>query len=101
MQARLDEPRGRRATLGSWLDRILIGAVGLIIVWFGGKLEMLNTTVQQLCAIISQYNNAAPASGNWAVGDRVIQSVPAVGTSKGWRCTLAGLPGTWVSEGNL
>ena len=40
---------GRRATLGPWLDRILIGAVGLIIVWFGGKLEMLNATVQRLC----------------------------------------------------
>jgi hypothetical protein len=38
-----------RGSLGSWLDRILIGAVGLIIVWFGGKLEMLNTTVQRLC----------------------------------------------------
>lgn len=52
--------------------------------------------------IISQYGNAAPASsGTWAVGDRVIQSVPVVGQPKGWRCTVAGTPGTWVSEGNL
>lgn len=52
--------------------------------------------------IISQYGNAAPASsGSWAVSDRVIQSVSVVGQPKGWRCTVAGNPGTWVSEGNL
>lgn len=52
--------------------------------------------------IIAQYANAAPpGSGAWNVGDRVIQSVPAVGSPKGWRCTVAGTPGTWVSEGNL
>ena len=42
-----------RATLGSWLDRIVIGAVGLIIIWFVGKLEMLTTTVQQLCVTMA------------------------------------------------
>jgi parallel beta-helix repeat protein len=46
-------------------------------------------------------NNAAPATGTWAVGDAVEQSVPVVGNPKGWRCTVAGTPGTWVSEGNL
>ena len=43
----------RRATLGYWLDRLLIGSVGLIIIWFGGKLEMLTTTVQQLCVTMA------------------------------------------------
>ena len=53
-------------------------------------------------AIVSKYGNAAPASsGYWGVGDRVIQSVPVVGQPKGWRCTVTGNPGTWVSEGNL
>jgi hypothetical protein len=42
-----------RATLGSLLDRLLIGSVGLIIIWFGGKLEMLTTTVQQLCVTMA------------------------------------------------
>jgi hypothetical protein len=52
--------------------------------------------------IISKYGNTAPASsGYWGVGDRVIQSVPVVGQPKGWRCTVMGNPGTWVSEGNL
>lgn len=45
--------------------------------------------------------NAAMTAGSWLVGDRVQQSVPAVGSPKGWMCTVAGSPGTWVSEGNL
>lgn len=52
------------------------------------------------CALEQRYN-AAPATGNWQVGDRIEQSVPVVGQPKGWRCTVAGSPGTWVSEGNL
>ena len=34
-------------------------------------------------------------------GRRVSNSAPAVGSPKGWVCTVAGSPGTWVSEGNL
>lgn len=53
-------------------------------------------------AIISRYASSAPgASGTHAAGDRVIQSNPVVGNPKGWRCTVSGAPGTWVSEGNL
>lgn len=44
---------------------------------------------------------AAPTTGTWALGDRVQNSSPAVGSPKGWMCTVAGTPGTWVSEGNL
>lgn len=44
---------------------------------------------------------AAPVAGTWKVGDWVINSSPAVGSPKGWKCTVAGTPGTWVSEGNL
>ena len=52
--------------------------------------------------IVSQYGSTAPISGNnWNANDRVIQSVSVVGNPKGWRCTVAGNPGTWVSEGNL
>ena len=49
------------------------------------------------------YSNAAPTAVNnvWFVGDRVINNVPTVGQPKAWICTVAGLPGTWVSEGNL
>lgn len=52
--------------------------------------------------IVSQYGSTAPIGGNsWNANDRVIQSVSIVGDPKGWRCTVAGNPGTWVSEGNL
>lgn len=44
---------------------------------------------------------AAPAVGTWVVGDRAQQLTPVVGQPKGWMCTVAGNPGTWVSEGNL
>ena len=37
----------------------------------------------------------------WNVGDRAIFSAPTVGLPKAWVCTVAGTPGTWVSEGNL
>jgi hypothetical protein len=47
------------------------------------------------------YATAAPIAGTWQVGDRVFNSVPVVGQPKGWLCTVAGTPGTWVSEGNL
>lgn len=47
------------------------------------------------------YKSAVPSTGTWSVGDRVFNSVPSVGQPKGWVCTVAGTPGTWVSEGNL
>jgi len=37
----------------------------------------------------------------WLVGDRAVNTVPAAGQPKAWICTVAGTPGTWVSEGNL
>jgi hypothetical protein len=42
-----------------------------------------------------------PVTGTWKVGDRVFNSAPAAGQPKSWVCTVAGTPGTWVSEGNL
>lgn len=50
---------------------------------------------------IEQRQNVIPTAGTWAIGDGVQQSVPVVAQPKGWRCTVAGSPGTWVSEGNL
>lgn len=47
------------------------------------------------------HSTAVPVSGNWKLGDRVVNSNPAVGQPKAWTCTVAGTPGTWVSEGNL
>lgn len=47
------------------------------------------------------YGSAAPADGYWQVSSRVINSAPSAGNPKAWVCTVAGNPGTWVSEGNL
>lgn len=86
---------------GSGID--LIGGVntGTIFdetnAFIGGLMQNGGTA-----AVITQFSTAAPAkSGTWAVGDRVIQLTPVVGNPKGWRCTVAGNPGTWVSEGAL
>jgi hypothetical protein len=46
-------------------------------------------------------STAAPGVGSWAVGDRSVNTTPAVGQPKAWSCTVVGTPGTWVSEGNL
>ena len=37
----------------------------------------------------------------WCVGDTVMNYPPVAGQPKGWVCTVAGAPGTWVSLGNL
>jgi polygalacturonase len=50
---------------------------------------------------VESWGTAAPTAGTWAVGDHVRNTTPAVGQPKGWYCTVAGTPGTWVSEGNL
>lgn len=47
------------------------------------------------------YATAAPTTGTWGVGDEVRQLTPVAGNPKGWLCTAAGTPGTWVSTGNL
>lgn len=39
--------------------------------------------------------------GSFSIGDRIGNLVPAVGSPKGWVCTVAGTPGTMVTEGNL
>lgn len=44
---------------------------------------------------------ATPVANTWAVGDYLRRSDSTVGAPKGYYCTVAGTPGTWVSEGNL
>ncbi len=51
--------------------------------------------------LVEQYASAAPVAGTGAVGDSRAQSVPVAGQPKGWMCTVAAEPGTWVSTGNL
>lgn len=47
------------------------------------------------------FGSAAPTTGTWVAGSKVLNSAPSVGQPKGWVCTVSGTPGTWVSEGDL
>lgn len=47
------------------------------------------------------YGTAAPVVGFFKKGDVVKNSGPATGSPRGWVCTTSGIPGVWVSEGNL
>lgn len=50
---------------------------------------------------VETWGTAAPIAGTWKVGDFCTNTSKAVGQPKAWSCTVAGTPGTWVSEGNL
>lgn len=63
-----------------------------------------NTTIAQTTSPVTQKNyyfTKAPTQLAHVVNERSINSVPTVGQPKSWVCTVAGTPGTWVSEGNL
>lgn len=49
------------------------------------------------------FGTAAPVSASTfnRQGSQVVNSGAAVGSPKGWSCTVSGQPGTWVSQGNL
>jgi len=52
------------------------------------------------------YSGEVPTGANystatWSVGDTVLNSSPSVGQPTGWKCTVAGTPGTWVALANL
>ncbi len=50
---------------------------------------------------VVSWGTAAPIAGAWIQGDRSLNTAATVGQPKAWICTVAGTPGTWVSEGNL
>lgn len=46
-------------------------------------------------------NNAVPATGYWAVGDKLDRDTPVSGGQEGWVCTVTGSPGTWNGFGSI
>ena len=42
-----------------------------------------------------------PTTETWSVGDRVVNRTAKIYQPKSWICSVAGSPGTWVSEGNI
>ncbi len=104
-------PRTASTPSGTSLD---VAAAGDVVLIGGGNLDAgLSSAAQAAIGlrftegqfILNNhkivYGTAAPSTGTWAVGDMAINSTPSVGAAKGWRCTVAGTPGTWISEGNL
>lgn len=70
----------------------------------GGQLiipAVFSTKASASTALNIAYHSGIPDRGTWALGDRVYNSNPVVGQPKSWVCTVAGTPGTWVSEGVL
>jgi parallel beta-helix repeat protein len=91
-----------RSTLsaGSNYDVILSESTGCVF----DKLNIFSEKIQHTgTGIVEQYTYSAapPIFGTYAVGDRVINRGGVIGQPKAWRCTTAGEPGTWTSEGNL
>lgn len=62
----------------------------------GNAITILTLSGQKLT-----WDSTAPTAGTWSKGDRCLTLNATVGLPKGWVCTVAGSPGTWVSEGNL
>jgi len=63
-------------------------------------------SVEQFSTIYAprvEYGAAAPTGVDrtYYVGDRMINSAPAIGSAPGWICTTAGTPGTWQAEAGL
>lgn len=48
-----------------------------------------------------RYGSAAPTSGTYKLGDRVINTVPSASGNIGWVCVTAGTPGTWKEFGTI
>lgn len=52
-------------------------------------------------SISNPNGNSAPASGTWAVGDKVWNTTPTAAGYIGWVCVTAGTPGTWKEFGAI
>jgi hypothetical protein len=81
---------------GSANDQAVVSATGYVAALTG--LQIGQTTSGGVTITLG---TAAPVSGTWVQGSRVLNSSATVGQPKGWICTVGGTPGTWVSEGNL
>jgi len=76
------------------IDPSLVASGKITNSGIGGSIMGVNTIVP---------NSATPTATalTYSIGDRIINSSPAIGQPKSWICSVSGTPGTWVSEGNL
>lgn len=80
----------------------------------GGLVQWINNTGET--SIYGRYNSrvggpgasasiavrrasVTPADGTCAVGDHAFNTSTSYGSATGWRCTVAGSPGTWIPTG--
>ena len=91
---------------GPWIvaDNAFTSVSGNVLqngAYQGMMVRSMNVTTATKADIIQVTRAAVPSAGTWVIGDYVKNSTPSTGQPKGWYCTVAGTPGTWVSEGNL
>ena len=92
------------APAGATYIRSVDYVAGTIVIDGGSTAAGAATVSQQAAAFRSDtttYSGSPPTAGAWVRGDACVNAVPAAGSPKGWRCTVSGTPGTWLSEGNL
>jgi hypothetical protein len=89
------------ATGINFLENIKVLATSAVIAKLDTRRPTIIQSVRIEGGILTARQDAIPAAQTWKVGDRIICSIPTVGQPKAWICTVAGTPGTWVSEGNL
>jgi hypothetical protein len=57
----------------------------------------INAAIFTIDNVKTAYLSAVPTAGTWSIGDTVYNTSTASGSPIGWKCTVAGTPGTWIS----
>lgn len=79
--------------------------VSHLVKLFRETANQMNPFVEGRISAVTNASTAAPTAGQYQIGDYVRNSAPAeAGTAgskyviKGWICTAAGTPGTWLQD---
>ena len=90
-----DVVNAARAMKGGWSASITPGTAGLLDhqkLMIGGGVHIFSDEVSPATVSPPQ---------TWKRGDICYNSLPSIGQPRGWVCTVAGTPGTWVAMANL
>lgn len=74
---------------------------GITTNYVESSITAATTTRYGIDALTRSAIPSGGTDGTYAVGQRVINSVPASGQFKAATCSVAGNPGTWLTEGNF
>lgn len=61
--------------------------------------ETVSTDAKVFGSSVQVYRSAKPTTGTWAAGDVAWNSAAGLDGPLGWRCVVAGNPGTWIRLG--